>query len=93
MRSKHNPVIVALYRATEDPETLAQCDAFTLSVRNAALRGIISERGELAACPPEKTGWMQSHRAVIRGEIRRAAEHGASDEEIRAALTAAPVKP
>lgn len=54
MRSKHNPVIVALYRATEDPETLAQCDAFTLSVRNAALRGIISERGELAACPPRK---------------------------------------
>ncbi|WP_280303233.1 hypothetical protein [Nocardia abscessus] len=88
----HHPAIIALYRATEDPEDLARFDAFRAKVRNAALCGIIRERAELAACPADATGWLASHRAVIRAEIRRAAEYGATDAEIRAALTAAPVK-
>lgn len=88
----HHPAILALYAATEDPEALASAAAFRERVKNAALRGIIRTRAELAACPAEATGWLSSHRAVIRAEIRRAADYDATAEEIRAALTAAPVK-
>lgn len=90
--SNHHPAIIALYRATEDPEVLARSDAFRAKVKNAALRGIIHARAELAACPAEATGRLADHRGVIRAEIRRAADHGATDDEIRAALTAAPIK-
>ncbi|WP_156052431.1 hypothetical protein [Nocardia carnea] len=90
--SNFHPAIIALYRATTDPAELAEADAFRSKLKNAALRGIVRERAELAACPAEATGWLAGHHAAIRSEIRRALDNGASTAEIRAALTAAPVK-
>ncbi|MGW4720674.1 hypothetical protein [Nocardia sp. NPDC004260] len=84
----HHPAIIALYRATEDPEDLTRADAYRGRVRDAALRLVTETRAELLALPAGEAGYRIRLRGCIGTEVRRALEHGATSEQVRAALTA-----
>ena len=87
--------IPALYRPIDayDAEQQAQADAYRARVRDAALRLVTEIRAELFALPAEKSGYRIDLRGCIGAEVRRALEHGATGEQISAALTAPTTSP
>ncbi|WP_433635454.1 hypothetical protein [Nocardia sp. CA-120079] len=89
------PDISALYWPIDDQDAQQQAsaDAYRTGVRDAALRAVTECSAALVTVPAEKTGRRIDLRGCIRAEIRRAAAHGATREQIRAALTARPADP
>lgn len=89
------PDIHPLYRPIDDydAQEQARADTHRDRVRDAALRLVREIRSDLLTLRPEQTGYRIGLRGCIRSEIRRAAENGATREQINAALTNQPADP
>lgn len=89
------PDIHPLYRPIDehDAQEQARADAYRARVRDAALRLVAEICAELLTLSPEQTGYRIGLRGCVRSEVRRAAENGATREQINAALTNPPTDP